>query len=104
MDEKERKMSKNTAKRKSETVVTEQPVEEVQAIQPIPVDDKGRKREVRMSMEELEQKGLKNKSQVIRYLIGENHSPSAVANFLGIKYQFVRNVMVQPLKRPAKSE
>lgn len=65
----------------------------------IPLDDKGRKKEVRMSMEELESKGLKNKSQVIRFLASENHAPSAIAKFLDIRYQHVRNVLNQPLKR-----
>lgn len=71
------------------------------AIDPIPLDEKGRKKEVRMSMEELEKLGLKNKSQMIRYLIAEGHSPSAVAKFMGVIYQHVRNVMFQQLKRPA---
>lgn len=64
------------------------------------VDDKGRKTEVKMSMEELEKKGLKNKSQVIRYLAGEKYAPAAIARFLDIRYQHVRNVLNQPLKRP----
>lgn len=65
------------------------------------VDDKGRKIVVTMSMEELEKKGVKNKSQAIRYLAGEKYSPSAIAKFLNIRYQHVRNVLNQPLKRPA---
>lgn len=62
-------------------------------------DGNGRLKEVRMSMEELEKKGLKSKSAVIRYLDGEGYNRSAIANFLGIRYQHVRNVLVTPLKR-----
>lgn len=70
-------------------------------VEPIQLDEKGRKKEVRMSMEQLEALGLKNKSQMIRYLIAEGHSPSATAKFMGVIYQHVRNVMFQQLKRPA---
>ena len=51
------------------------------------------------SMEELESKGLKTKSAVIRYLDSEGHSRSAIAKFLNIRYQHVRNVLTQPLKK-----
>lgn len=63
-------------------------------------DDKGRFVAVNMSMEQLELLGIKNKSQAIRHLVSENYSPSAIAKFLNIRYQHVRNVMMQPLKRP----
>lgn len=72
--------------------------------EPIPVDDQGRFKEVRMSMMDIEELGLKNKSQIIRYLISEKYSPSAVSKFLGVRYQHVRNVMVTPLKRVIKEE
>jgi len=104
MNNTESKMSKksNTAR-----VLKVQPVEtapqvEVPAVQPVAVkiDDKGRKTEVIMSMEDLGNKGIKNKSQAIRFLIGDGYSPSAVAKFLNIRYQHVRNVSMQILKRP----
>lgn len=66
----------------------------------VKVDDKGRKTEVQMSIEELEGLGLKSKSAVMRHLAGQNYSTSAIAKFLGVRYQFVRNVLNQPLKRP----
>lgn len=76
-------------------------VETVQVVQaPVPMDDKGRKTHIDMSMEEIGTKGIKNKSQAIRYLIGENYSPSCVAKYLGIRYQHVNNVSKQTLKRP----
>lgn len=75
-------------------------VEVVERVRP-PKDDKGRFTEVDMSMEELGTKNLKTKSAVIRYLAGEGFSPSAISKFLDIRYQHVRNVLTQILKRPA---
>ena len=63
------------------------------------VDASGRKKRVTVTHEELEAKGLKNKSQVIRYLDGEGFSRSAIAGFLNVRYQHVRNVLITPLKR-----
>ena len=62
-------------------------------------DDKGRYKTVDLSMEDIEQRGWKNKSQIIRGLAGENFSPSAIANFLDIRYQHVRNVLTTVMKR-----
>lgn len=97
----------NSAKKQESRILEDQTqAQTTQAqteVNAIPLDDKGRKKEVRMSMEELEKKGCKNKSQAIRYLIGEGHSPSAVAKFLDIRYQHVRNVMMQPLKKQAET-
>lgn len=42
---------------------------------------------------------LKTKSAKIRYLHGEKFSRSQIANFLGIRYQHVRNVLTTELKR-----
>lgn len=63
------------------------------------VDASGRKKKVDLSVEELESKGLKNKSQVIRFLDSEGYSRSAIALFLNVRYQHVRNVLVTPLKK-----
>ena len=63
------------------------------------VDANGRKKKVDLTMEELAELGLKNKSQVIRYLDANGYSRSAIALFLNIRYQFVRNVLVTPLKK-----
>ena len=63
------------------------------------VDASGRKKKVTVTHEELEAKGLKNKSQVIRYLDSEGFSRSAIAGFLNVRYQHVRNVLITPLKK-----
>lgn len=63
------------------------------------VDASGRKKSVDITHEQLEEKGLKNKSQVIRYLDAEGYSRSAIAAFLNVRYQHVRNVLVTPLKK-----
>lgn len=65
----------------------------------VDVDANGRKKKVDLTMEELAELGLKNKSQVIRYLDANGYSRSAIALFLNIRYQFVRNVLVTPLKK-----
>ena len=44
---------------------------------------------------------LKVKSVVIRQLDAEKWTRSRIANALGIRYQHVRNVLTQPLKRVA---
>ena len=76
-----------------ETVTPEAPVVEV------PKDEKGKFKVVNMSMEEIDAKGWKTKSAIIRGLDGLGYSRSAIATFLGIRYQFVRNVLVTPLKK-----
>ena len=80
-----------------EDTVTEETVTEVTQV--TEVDANGRKKKVDLTMEELEQKGLKNKSQVIRFLDGEGYSRSGIALFLNVRYQHVRNVLVTPLKK-----
>lgn len=40
-----------------------------------------------------------NKSKTIRTLFGQGWEKSRIARSLGIKYQFVRNVLNQPLKK-----
>lgn len=56
---------------------------------------------VSMTMEQLESLGLKSKSSVIRYLAGAGYTRSAIAKFLNIRYQHVRNVLITPLKTGA---
>jgi transposase-like protein len=41
----------------------------------------------------------KTKSAVIRYLAGQGMSRGDIARFMGIRYQHVRNVLTQPLKK-----
>lgn len=85
----------------------EAPVEVVPQVEESPsvkVDDKGRLTEVNKSMEEIDSLGLKTKSAVIRYLLSQGYAPSAVAKFLGIRYQFVRNISVQNLKRGPREQ
>lgn len=88
-------------KQVEESVVVEQSVV-VERVRPNK-DDKGRYKTVDMSMEEIEQRGWKNKSQIIRGLASENFSPSAISVFLGIRYQHVRNVLTQILKKPVSA-
>lgn len=72
-------------------------------IDPIPLDDKGRKTEVRLSMEEIHEWQVshnnKTKSALIRMLHADGYSRSAIAKFLDIRYQHVRNVLTKELKR-----
>jgi len=65
----------------------------------IELDASGRKKKVDIAHEQLEELGLKNTSQIIRYLDSQNFSRSAIANFTGKRYQHVRNVLVTPLKK-----
>ena len=41
----------------------------------------------------------KTKSAIIRFLNAEGHKNGPIAKFMGIKYQFVRNVLIQPVKK-----
>ena len=41
----------------------------------------------------------RTKSNVIRFLSGLGWTHSQIASFMGIRYQHVRNVLVQPLKQ-----
>lgn len=45
-----------------------------------------------------------NKSNAIRFLNSEGHKTAAIAKALEIRYQHVRNVLNQPLKRVIKAE
>jgi len=68
-----------------------------------PVNEAGRKMEVLINMMEWDDtmrlKGLKTKSAMIRHLWGEGYTRSAIAKFIGCKYQMVRNILVQVPKR-----
>jgi hypothetical protein len=100
-------MSKINKRRKvevEEAVVVEAAEIAVPQKEVVQTDEKGRFKVVQLSMVEwddiIKSKGLKTKSAMIRHLIGEGYSPSAVAKFLDVIYQHVRNVMHQQLKRP----
>lgn len=41
----------------------------------------------------------KTKSNVIRFLSGQGWTRSQIASFMNIRYQHVRNVLIQPLKQ-----
>lgn len=43
----------------------------------------------------------KTKSGIIRFLDSKDYKRSQIANFMGIKYQFVRNVLITPIKKTA---
>lgn len=75
-------------------------LEVTEPVAEVETDANGRKKHVTVTHEELEAKGLKNKSQVIRYLDSEGFSRSSIAGFLGVRYQHVRNVLVTELKKP----
>lgn len=42
---------------------------------------------------------FKTKSAVIRYLKSQGQTTAQIAKFMGIRYQHVRNVLTQPLKK-----
>lgn len=69
-----------------------------------PVNEAGRKMEVLINMMEwddtIKARSLKTKSAMIRHLWGEGYTRSAIAKFIGCKYQMVRNILVQVPKRP----
>ena len=89
----------STKNGKKKPTVTESEV----VVSPVPMDDKGKMSEVRMSMEELESRlkaqSMKTKSAAIRLLWNDGYSKSAIAKYLGIRYQHVRNVLTKELKR-----
>jgi hypothetical protein len=41
----------------------------------------------------------KSKSGIIRFLASKEFSRGQIAKFMGIKYQFVRNVLITPVKK-----
>jgi hypothetical protein len=41
----------------------------------------------------------KTKSAMIRFLDSQGHKRGPIAKFMGIKYQFVRNVLITPIKK-----
>ena len=41
----------------------------------------------------------KTKSGIIRFLASEKYTRGQIAKFMGIKYQFVRNVLITPVKK-----
>lgn len=89
--------SKNTAAKIEESVIAVQ-----ERIRP-PVDEKGRFKSVDMTMEEIGAHNFKTKSAQIRYLHSQNYSPMAIAKFMNIIYQHVRNVLNQQVKRPTET-
>lgn len=83
------------------TQETTETVETVENTNQVPLNDKGEKTSVDLSMEQIEELGLKKKSPIIRYLRLQCQPPysrSAVAKFLDIRVQHVRNVEITPLK------
>ena len=53
------------------------------------------------TIEAMGEQGYKTKSAMIRYLDGEGFKKSEIAKHLNIRYQHVRNVLTQPLKKTA---
>jgi hypothetical protein len=43
----------------------------------------------------------KTKSGMIRFLSADGFERGQIAKFMGIKYQFVRNVLITPIKKSA---
>ena len=110
-------MSKSNTKRQSKvlddlTQSTSAPtnVTEPTIVSPVvqETSEAGRKNKIEMSMVEwadiCDKNNLKTKSAMIRYLWSVNYTRSAIAKFLNILYQHVRNVLVQEPKRVAKVE
>ena len=93
------KVQTNSVNVKDEQVQKVSEGEQVATVVDDEVDASGRKKKVTITHEELEEKGLKNKSQVIRFLDSEGFSRSAIALFLNVRYQHVRNVLITPLKK-----
>lgn len=90
-------MAKSNTARVLEDVSTK--TEETAVVAAPATDDNGRLKVVTLSMEEVGTKGWKTKSDTIRGLWALNYSRSAIANFMGIRYQHVRNVLITPLKK-----
>lgn len=82
-------MSKKSNKAIEANTNTEAQVEATEVKKTIPTVD---------AMSEL---GYKTKSAMIRYLDSEGFKRSEIANHLNIRYQHVRNVLTQPLKKTA---
>lgn len=93
----------NTKIKTKETVVQEVPMVQPPETTSEPINE--RKNVVEMSMVEWDDicksRGFKTKSSMIRYLWAEGYTRSAIAKFLGIIYQHVRNVLVQEPKKPS---
>ena len=45
------------------------------------------------------QENFKTKSAIIRYLINQKHTVAEISKHTGIRYQMVRNIATNPLKR-----
>lgn len=87
--------------KKSNTQAAEK-VETMQAVETrtIPTNDKGQFNQVILTDEQVEAYNkMSTKSEKIRYLTAMNFSRSAIAKFMGILYQHVREVQLRPLKR-----
>lgn len=95
------KGSKQMAKRAARILEDVRQEEEVAVAAKIetPMTADGKKNVVDMSMEQIEGYGWKNKSESIRGLYGLGYSRSAIAKFLDVRYQHVRNVLITPLKK-----
>lgn len=95
-------MSKNATNAKRQPKILESVVEP-KIVPPIVeqsnTGDDGRKKLVTMTQEEFAGLKLSSTSAKIRYLWAEGYTRSAIANFLGKRYQHVRNVLITPLKR-----
>jgi hypothetical protein len=79
------------------------PITNVQPSQlPVRLDDKGRMRDVTLTYDQIKDAGVDigNKSMVMRYLWSLNYSRSAIATFLNVRYQFVREVLTRLPKKP----
>jgi SOS response regulatory protein OraA/RecX len=83
-------MAKNVQTKTAETTTTTAPVEEV----------KTDAATIPFNYEQLIEEH-KSKSAVIRFLAGQGYKNGPISRFMGIKYQFVRNVLNQPVKKTA---
>lgn len=89
---------------KQSSVISSEPAQSMSDLDASTVTSTFDPKTVAISYEEIDKLGLKTKSQIIRHLDSVGYSKSAIAKFLNIRYQHVRNVLTQTLKRPIKAE
>lgn len=56
-------------------------------------------RDLLNATEKKEFEALETTASKVRYLLAKNHSRGDIARYMNIRYQWVNNIMNQPLKR-----
>lgn len=78
----------------TKTTATQQVAEQTQQID-TNQNDPGSK----YTLDKLMEQHSNNKSSIIRALDAEGYKRGPIAKFMGIKYQFVRNVLITPVSK-----